>query len=114
MELEELWQKVNVILDFTKKDIKEIYSRGSSRSQQVIENTSNASGLGNNTGGIAGADNNIQPQQLNDGSKLSSNSESSNTVYKTMKFQKTNISKRWEFFTNIRKFQLLLLLIQVF
>lgn len=97
--------KVNVILDFTKKDIEEeIYSpEGSIRSQQVIENTSNASGLGNNTGGIAGADNNIQPpQQLNDGSKLSSNSESSNTVT-NYEISRKLISQKDGNFTNIRR-----------
>ena len=97
--------KVNVILDFTKKDIEEeIYSpEGSIRSQQVIENTSNASGLGNNSGGIAGADNNIQPpQQLNDGSKLSSNSESSNTVT-NYEISRKLISQKDRNFTNIRR-----------
>lgn len=97
--------KVNVILDFTKKDIEEeIYSpEGSIRSQQVIENTSNAQGLGNNTGGIAGADNNIQPpQQLNDSSKLSSNSESSNTVT-NYEISRKLISQKDSNFTNIRR-----------
>ena len=97
--------KVNVILDFTKKDIEEeIYSpEGSIRSQQVIENTSNASGLGNNTGGIAGADNNIQPpQQLNDGSKLSSNNESSNIVT-NYEISRKLISQKDSNFTNIRR-----------
>ena len=97
--------KVNVILDFTKKDIEEeIYSpEGSIRSQQVIENTSNASGLGNNSGGIAGADNNIQPpQQLNDGSKLSSNNESSNIVT-NYEISRKLISQKDSNFTNIRR-----------
>ena len=97
--------KVNVILDFTKKDIEEeIYNpEGSIRSQQVIENTSNASGLGNNSGGIAGADNNIQPpQQLNDGSKLSSNNESSNIVT-NYEISRKLISQKDSNFTNIRR-----------
>ena len=97
--------KVNVILDFTKKDIEEeIYSpAGSIRSQQVIENTSNASGLGNNSGGIAGADNNIQPpQQLNDASKLSSNNESSNIVT-NYEISRKLISQKDSNFTNIRR-----------
>ena len=97
--------KVNVILDFTKKDIEEeIYSpEGGIRSQQVIENTSNASGLGNNSGGIAGADNNIQPpQQLNDGSKLSSNNESSNIVT-NYEISRKLISQKDSNFTNIRR-----------
>ena len=97
--------KVNVILDFTKKDIEEeIYSpEGSIRSQQVIENTSNASGLGNNSGGIAGADNNIQPpQQLNDASKLSSNNESSNIVT-NYEISRKLISQKDSNFTNIRR-----------
>lgn len=75
--------KVNVTLDFVKKDIEEeIYSpEGSIRSQQVIENNSNAQGLPIDVGGIAGVDNNIQPpQQGLDNTKLSQNSESSNTV----------------------------------
>ena len=96
--------KVNVILDFTKKDIEEeIYSpEGSIRSQQV-ENTSNASGLGNNSGGIAGADNNIQPpQQLNDASKLSSNNESSNIVT-NYEISRKLISQKDSNFTNIRR-----------
>ena len=97
--------KVNVILDFTKKYIEEeIYSpEGSIRSQQVIENTSNASGLGNNSGGIAGADNNIQPpQQLNDASKLSSNNESSNIVT-NYEISRKLISQKDSNFTNIRR-----------
>ena len=75
--------KVNVTLDFVKKDIEEeIYSpEGSIRSQQVIENTSSAQGMPVNVGGIAGVDNNIQPPQEGlDSSRLSQNSESSNTV----------------------------------
>lgn len=97
--------KVNVNLDFVKKDIEEeIYSpEGSIRSQQVIENTSNANGMAPNTGGVAGVDNNIQPPQTgNDNNKISSNSESSNTVT-NYEISRKLISQKDSNFTNIRR-----------
>ncbi|MFV7791194.1 flagellar basal-body MS-ring/collar protein FliF [Aliarcobacter lanthieri] len=97
--------KVNVTLDFVKKDIEEeIYSpEGSIRSQQVIENTSNAQGLPVNVGGVAGVDNNIQPPQMAlDNNKLSQNSESSNTVT-NYEISRKLISQRDGNFTNIRR-----------
>ncbi|RBQ31351.1 flagellar basal-body MS-ring/collar protein FliF [Aliarcobacter vitoriensis] len=97
--------KVNVTLDFVRKDIEEeIYSpEGSIRSQQVIENTSNAQGLPVDVGGVAGVDNNIQPPQMAvDNNKLSQNSESSNTVT-NYEISRKLISQRDGNFTNIRR-----------
>lgn len=65
--------KVTLSLDFIKKDIEEeIYNpEGTIRSQQVIENNSSAQGMPNNSGGVAGVDNNIQePANANGGSNM--------------------------------------------
>lgn len=97
--------KVNVSLDFVKKDIEEeIYSpEGSIRSQQVIENTNNTQGMLPNTGGIAGVDNNIQvPTTVRDGSKVSSNSEGSNTVT-NYEISRKIISQKDSNYTNIKR-----------
>mgnify|MGYP005985015081 CR=1 FL=1 len=75
--------RVNVDLDFVKKNVEEeIYDpEGTIRAQQVIENTSSSQGTGTNTGGTAGVDNNIQaPANTNGGSSSNSSSEGTNTV----------------------------------
>ena len=75
--------RVNVDLDFVKKNIEEeIYDpEGTIRAQQVIENTSNSQGVAANTGGTAGVDNNIQePGNANASGVTNSNSEGTNTV----------------------------------
>ena len=97
--------KVNVALDFVKKDIEEeIYSpEGSIRSQQVIENTNNTQGMLPNNGGVAGVDNNIQvPTTVGDGSKISSNSEGSNTVT-NYEISRKVISQKDGNYTNIKR-----------
>lgn len=107
--------KVNVALDFVKKDVEEeIYSpEGSIRSQQVIENTNNTQGMLPNNGGVAGVDNNIQvPTTVGDGSKISSNSEGSNTVT-NYEISRKIISQKDGNYTNIKELQLLLLLIRL-
>jgi flagellar M-ring protein FliF len=75
--------RVNVDLDFVKKNIEEeIYDpEGTIRAQQVIENTANSQGTGSNAGGAAGVDNNIQAPANTGGSGSSnSSSEGTNTV----------------------------------
>jgi len=97
--------KVNVTLDFVKKDIEEeIYSpEGSIRSQQVIENTSSAKGLPTDVAGVVGVDNNIQPPQIAaDDTKLSQNSESSNVVT-NYEISRKLVSQRDGNFTNIKR-----------
>ncbi|MCT7635214.1 flagellar basal-body MS-ring/collar protein FliF [Aliarcobacter butzleri] len=97
--------KVNVALDFVKKDVEEeIYSpEGSIRSQQVIENTNNTQGMLPNNGGVAGVDNNIQvPTTVGDGSKISSNSEASNTVT-NYEISRKVISQKDGNYTNIKR-----------
>ncbi|MBF7070997.1 flagellar basal-body MS-ring/collar protein FliF [Aliarcobacter butzleri] len=97
--------KVNVALDFVKKDVEEeIYSpEGSIRSQQVIENTNNTQGMLPNNGGVAGVDNNIQvPTTVGDGSKISSNSEGSNTVT-NYEISRKIISQKDGNYTNIKR-----------
>ncbi|AZL54898.1 flagellar M-ring protein FliF [Aliarcobacter skirrowii CCUG 10374] len=96
--------KVNVVLDFVKKDIEEeIYSpEGTIRSQQVIESTSDSTGLPNDMQ-VVGVDNNIQPPQIaSDGNKLSSSSESSNTVT-NYEISRKIISQKDSNFSNIRR-----------
>ena len=96
--------KVNVVLDFVKKDIEEeIYSpEGTVRSQQVIESTSDSTGLPNDMQ-VVGVDNNIQPPQIaSDGNKLSSSSESSNTVT-NYEISRKIISQKDANFSNIRR-----------
>jgi len=94
--------RVNVNLDFIKKNIEEeIYDpEGTIRAQQVIENTANSQGTGANTGGTAGVDNNIQePGATNGGGTSNSSSEGTNTVTnyeiskKIIKQQDNNYSK---------------------
>jgi len=94
--------RVNVNLDFIKKNIEEeIYDpEGTIRAQQVIENTANSQGTGANTGGTAGVDNNIQePGVTNGGGTSNSSSEGTNTVTnyeiskKIIKQQDNNYSK---------------------
>ncbi|WP_122894077.1 flagellar basal-body MS-ring/collar protein FliF [Arcobacter peruensis] len=75
--------RVNVDLDFIKKNIEEeIYDpEGTIRAQQVIENTSSSQGTVGNTGGTAGVDNNIQePGGAGGGGASNSASEGTNTV----------------------------------
>jgi flagellar M-ring protein FliF len=75
--------RVNVDLDFIKKNIEEeIYDpEGTIRAQQVIENTSSSQGGGSNAGGAAGVDNNIQaPANSNAGGSSNSSAEGTNTV----------------------------------
>jgi len=75
--------RVNVDLDFIKKNIEEeIYDpEGTIRAQQVIENTASSQGGGSNAGGAAGVDNNIQaPGNTNAGGSSNSSSEGTNTV----------------------------------
>lgn len=96
--------KVNVSLDFVKKDIEEeIYSpEGTVRSQQVIESNSSATGLPNETE-VVGVDNNIQPPQVaGDGNRLSSNSENSNVVT-NYEISRKVISQRDANFSNIKR-----------
>ncbi|MDX4067034.1 flagellar basal-body MS-ring/collar protein FliF [Aliarcobacter skirrowii] len=96
--------KVNVVLDFVKKDIEEeIYSpEGTIRSQQVIESTSDSTGLPNDMQ-VVGVDNNIQPPQIaSDGNKLSSSNESSNTVT-NYEISRKIISQKDSNFSNIRR-----------
>lgn len=96
--------KVNVVLDFVKKDIEEeIYSpEGTIRSQQVIESASDSTGLPNDMQ-VVGVDNNIQPPQIaSDGNKLSSSSESSNTVT-NYEISRKIISQKDSNFSNIRR-----------
>ena len=94
--------RVNVNLDFIKKNIEEeIYDpEGTIRAQQVIENTANSQGTGANTGGTAGVDNNIQePGAAGGGGSSNSSSEGTNTVTnyeiskKIIKQQDNNYSK---------------------
>ncbi|WP_258237420.1 flagellar basal-body MS-ring/collar protein FliF [Arcobacter sp. AHV-9/2010] len=96
--------KVNVVLDFVKKDIEEeIYSpEGTIRSQQVIESTSDSTGLPNDMQ-VVGVDNNIQPPQIaSDGNKTSASSESSNTVT-NYEISRKIISQKDSNFSNIRR-----------
>lgn len=75
--------RVTVSLDFIMQDIEEeIYDpEGTIRAQQVIENTSSSQGVGSSSGGVAGADNNIQtPSAAGGGTNTASNSEGTNTV----------------------------------
>ena len=75
--------RVNVDLDFIKKNIEEeIYDpEGTIRAQQVIENTASSQGAASNTGGTAGVDNNIQePGGAGGGAASNSASEGTNTV----------------------------------
>ena len=75
--------RVNVDLDFIKKNIEEeIYDpEGTIRAQQVIENTASSQGTGGNTAGTAGVDNNIQaPGGAAGGVASNSASEGTNTV----------------------------------
>lgn len=97
--------KVNISLDFTKKDIEEeIYNpEGTIRSQQVIENTNNTQGMIPSTGGVAGVDNNIQaPTVVGDNSKISSNNEGSNTVT-NYEISRKLISQKDSNYTNIKR-----------
>ncbi|MCG3719720.1 flagellar M-ring protein FliF, partial [Aliarcobacter butzleri] len=76
---------------------------GSIRSQQVIENTNNTQGMLPNNGGVAGVDNNIQvPTTVGDGSKISSNSEGSNTVT-NYEISRKVISQKDGNYTNIKR-----------
>jgi len=75
--------RVNVDLDFIKKNIEEeIYDpEGTIRAQQVIENTASSQGSAPSAGGTAGVDNNIQePSGTGGGGSSNSNSEGTNTV----------------------------------
>jgi len=75
--------RVNVDLDFIKKNIEEeIYDpEGTIRAQQVIENISSSQGNKGNTGGTAGVDNNIQePANANANAGIKSSAEGTNTV----------------------------------
>jgi len=75
--------RVNVDLDFIKKNIEEeIYDpEGTIRAQQVIENISSSQGNKGNTGGTAGVDNNIQePANANANAGINSSAEGTNTV----------------------------------
>lgn len=97
--------KVTVSLDFVKKDIEEeIYNpEGSIRSQQVIENTSASQGMPNNSGGVAGVDNNIQtPNNGNGNANIASNSEGTNTVT-NYEISKKIISQKDNNYTNIKR-----------
>ncbi|MAC84066.1 MAG: flagellar M-ring protein FliF [Arcobacter sp.] len=94
--------RVNVDLDFIKKNIEEeIYDpEGTIRAQQVIENTSASQGGAANAGGTAGVDNNIQePGNANANAGSNSSSEGTNTVTnyeiskKIIKQQDNNYSK---------------------
>jgi flagellar M-ring protein FliF len=94
--------RVNIDLDFVKKNIEEeIYDpEGTIRAQHVIENVSNSQGTGSNTGGAAGVDNNIQaPANGNGGGSSNSSSEGTNTVTnyeiskKIIKHKDNNYSK---------------------
>lgn len=97
--------KVTLALDFIKKDIEEeIYNpEGTIRSQQVIENTSSAQGMPNNSGGVAGADNNIQePSSSSGGSNIASNNEGTNTVT-NYEISRKVVSQKDYNYTNIKR-----------
>lgn len=97
--------KVTLSLDFIKKDIEEeIYNpEGTIRSQQVIENNSSAQGMPNNSGGVAGVDNNIQePANGNGGSNIASNTEGTNTVT-NYEISRKFVSQKDYNYTNIKR-----------
>lgn len=97
--------KVNLSLDFIKKDVEEeIYDpEGTIRSQQVIENTSTSQGMANNTGGVAGVDNNIQePSNANAQGNSSSSNEGTNTVT-NYEISKKVIKQKDNNYTNIKR-----------
>ena len=97
--------KVTLSLDFIKKDIEEeIYNpEGTIRSQQVIENNSSAQGMPNNSGGVAGVDNNIQePANANGGSNIASNTEGTNTVT-NYEISRKFVSQKDGNYTNIKR-----------
>ncbi len=97
--------KVTLSLDFIKKDIEEeIYNpEGTIRSQQVIENNSSAQGMPNNSGGVAGVDNNIQePANANGGSNIASNTEGTNTVT-NYEISRKFVSQKDYNYTNIKR-----------
>jgi flagellar M-ring protein FliF len=97
--------KVTLSLDFIKKDIEEeIYNpEGTIRSQQVIENNSSAQGMQNNSGGVAGVDNNIQePANANGGSNIASNTEGTNTVT-NYEISRKFVSQKDYNYTNIKR-----------
>ncbi|OCL82929.1 flagellar basal-body MS-ring/collar protein FliF [Arcobacter porcinus] len=96
--------KVNVNLDFVRKDIEEeIFApQGTVRSQQVIESSNSATGMPDEIE-VVGVDNNIQPPQVaNEGNKISSEAESSNTVT-NYEISRKLISQKDANFTNIRR-----------
>ncbi|HJE03402.1 Flagellar M-ring protein [Aliarcobacter thereius] len=96
--------KVNVNLDFVRKDIEEeIFApQGTVRSQQVIESSNSATGMPDEIE-VVGVDNNIQPPQVaNEGNKVSSEGESSNTVT-NYEISRKLISQKDANFTNIRR-----------
>ena len=97
--------KVTLSLDFVKKDVEEeIYNpEGTIRSQQVIENNSSAQGMPNNSGGVAGVDNNIQePANANGGSNIASNTEGTNTVT-NYEISRKFVSQKDYNYTNIKR-----------
>lgn len=97
--------KVTLNLDFIKKDIEEeIYNpEGTIRSQQVIENTNQSQGMPNNSGGVAGVDNNIQEPSSSSGSgNISSNSEGTNTVT-NYEISRKLVSQKDYNYTNIKR-----------
>ena len=97
--------KVTVSLDFMKRDVEEeIYDpEGTIRSQQVIENTAKSQGMGGNTGGVAGVDNNIQePAGANGGANIASNSEGTNTVT-NYEISKKVIKQKDNNYTNVKR-----------
>ena len=97
--------KVTVSLDFMKRDVEEeIYDpEGTIRPQQVIENTAKSQGMGGNTGGVAGVDNNIQePAGANGGANIASNSEGTNTVT-NYEISKKVIKQKDNNYTNVKR-----------
>lgn len=97
--------KVTLTLDFIKKDIEEeIYNpEGTIRSQQVIENTSSSQGMGNNAGGVAGADNNIQQPETGAGNtNIASKNDGTNTVT-NYEISKKFISQKDYNYTNVKR-----------
>ena len=95
--------KVTISLDFVKKDVEEeIYNpEGSIRSQQIIENSSNSQGP-NNSGGVAGVDNNIQTPTNTNSNNGSSKTEGTNTVT-NYEISKKIVTQKDNNYTNIKR-----------
>ena len=97
--------KVTVDLDFTKRESqKEIYDpEGTIRSQQTTESTSTNQATGNNAGGEAGVDNNIQePDNAGGGAGGNSSAEEAKTIT-NYEITKEIVSQKDNSFASLRK-----------